>query len=244
VWDGVVIEDVTGMSLMLSGSLARRPRSVSGAVGAFIGQLIDAEFAPGDRLPPERELATMLGVSRSSVREAMHELEQRRRIERVPGRGTTVLARPEVAAQLERDLDIDAAARADVVELRLVVEPQIAGLAAARASDADLLQLDQILALSHAGLTPHESLELDIRFHTQLAVAARNPLLLSLCELTNGWAREVRARSHSTRTGRRSSVEGHRLLYRAVQDHDVATAVEAMTTHLAEVARLIESTRA
>lgn len=219
--------------------LIRRGRSVSGEVGAYVERLIDTELAPGDRLPPERELADQLHVSRSSVREAMRELEQRRRIERAPGRGTTVLAKPRTAEQLARELSLDAAEQADVAELRLVVEPQIAGLAASRASDADLVRLEQTLAAAHAGLTPAESLALDIRFHTELAAAARNPLLLSLCELTNGWVHDVRARSHATRAGRRTSVDGHRALLAAVSAGDSGAATRTMVEHLSDVARLV-----
>lgn len=127
---------------------------MSGEVGAYVERLIDTELSPGDRLPPERELAALLHVSRTSVREAMGELERRRRIERTPGRGTTVLPRPATSSELERDLVLTTAELADVAELRLVVEPQIAGLAATRATDADLVLLESTLADSHAGLTP------------------------------------------------------------------------------------------
>lgn len=224
--------------------LVRRGRSVSGEVGAYLERLIDTELSPGDRLPPERELAAQLSVSRTSVREAMRELEQRRRVERTPGRGTTVLPKSQTSSDLEREFDVDIAELADVSELRLVIEPQIAGLAATRANDADLVLLEQTLAASHAGLTPQESLEMDIRFHTELAAAAGNPLLLTLCQLTNGWVHDVRARSHATRAGRRSSVEWHRTIFEAVSAHDAAAATQAMTDHLQTVERLLKGAKA
>ncbi len=224
--------------------LVRRARSVSGEVGAYLERLIDTELSPGDRLPPERELAAQLNVSRTSVREAMHELEQRRRIERTPGRGTTVLPKSHTATELEREIDVDVAELADVSELRLIIEPQIAGLAATRASDSDLVLLEQTLAASHAGLTPHESLEMDVQFHMQLAAAAGNPLLLTLCQFANGWVQDVRARSHATRAGRRSSVDWHRALYEAVSTHDSAAATQAMIEHLQTVDRLVSGAKA
>ncbi|MCW2756054.1 MAG: lutR 1 [Marmoricola sp.] len=216
----------------------RRGRTVSGEVGAYLERLIASEFTPGDRLPTERALAERLEVSRTTVREALRELEQRRLIARSPGRGTTVLA-SSAAARALRALTVEGAERADVAELRLLVEPQIAGLAAARATDSDLVLLEQTLAASHAGLTPAESLRLDVRFHLELAAAAGNPLLVSLCELTNTWVEDVRARSHATRVGRRSSVEGHRRLFDAVVAGNVDAATTSMVDHLQAVAALV-----
>lgn len=222
--------------------LIKRGRALSGEIGAYLERLIETELTAGDRLPPERVLAESLNVSRTSVREAMRELEQRRLIARSPGRGTTVLPRSEDAQALD-SLVSQSAEEADAAELRMLVEPQIAGLAASRATATDLALLDQTLAASHAGLSPKESVEIDMRFHLQLAGAARNPLLVSLCGLTNTWVYDVRARSHSTRAGRRSSVEWHRVLYEAVAAGDAAAATQAMVDHLGQVARLVESAR-
>ncbi|MFC7483260.1 FadR/GntR family transcriptional regulator [Luedemannella flava] len=218
----------------------RRDRAISGEVGAYLERLT-RDLRPGDRLPPERQLAETLAVSRTSVREALRELEQRRLIARSPGRGTTVLA-PPAAADALTELAGDAAEQADVAELRLLVEPQIAGLAARRATDTDLVVLEQTLTGSHAGLTAAESLDLDMRFHLQLAAAAHNPLLVSLCDLTNTWVRDVRLRSHRSRAGRRSSVRWHHRIYQAVAAGDEAAARQAMTDHLAAVATLVRQT--
>jgi GntR family transcriptional repressor for pyruvate dehydrogenase complex len=221
-----------------SNPLSRWSQPVSAKVGAYVENLIDSQLMPGDHLPPERELAALLNVSRGSVRQAMDVLEQRRRVARTQGRGTVVLPRPDIAARLAQGLDGDRAV-ADVAELRELVEPQIAALAASRASSADLVRLQEILAASHAGLTPAESLALDEQFHLRLASASANPLLHSLCALLNAGVHEVRARSHRTRAGRRSSIVGHRALFDAVADGDAERARQAMVDHLGEVERLI-----
>ncbi|MTD14304.1 FCD domain-containing protein [Nakamurella sp. YIM 132087] len=223
--------------------MIRRPRSVSGEIGAYLEQLIATELTPGDKLPTERELAERLAVSRTSVREALHALERRRVVDRRPGRGTIVLppdARAQDLAELMDDVADGRRERADVAELRLVIEPRIAGLAAARATDTDLAQLERILTDSHAGLSPDESLALDRDFHVQLATASGNPLLVTLCDLVSGWTADVRRRSHATRAGRRSSVEGHRAILAAVAVHDAGAAEAAMTRHLQDVAQLVE----
>ncbi|WP_293781453.1 FadR/GntR family transcriptional regulator [uncultured Aeromicrobium sp.] len=218
--------------------IERPTHTIGGAVGAHLLQLIATELKPGDRLPPERELAASLGVSRTSVREALAELHQRGLVERRPGRGTTVLAPPEHAGELEERLAAETARHTDAAELRLIVEPQIAALAARRAGESDLLALERTLAESEGELTAEDSLKLDIRFHLQLATASRNPLLEPLCSLTSDWVREVRAYSHRTSTGRQRSLEGHRAIYQAVRARDAEAACEAMVAHLGEVAAL------
>lgn len=218
--------------------MPRRGHSLSTSTAAYLEGLVLNDFTPGDKLPPERTLAENLEVSRTTIREALHELEQRRLVTRTPGRGTIVAPRSAHATAI-LDAMNDDAEEDHVAELRLVIEPQVAGFAADRATDSDLLQLEEILASTHAGLNPAESLTQDIAFHLQLARASRNPLLVSLCQLSNGWVQQVRARSHATREGRRTSFDGHRDILTAVAAHDHDAAVAAMTDHLADVKRLV-----
>ncbi|MDP4333807.1 FCD domain-containing protein [Curtobacterium sp. A7_M15] len=224
----------------------QRGRTLSAATAAHLARLVLEDLAPGDKLPPERTLAEDLAVSRTTVREAMQELERRRLVSRTPGRGTVVLPRTEEAtALLERQAGLghaeDLAHRAEnVAEFRTVVEPQVAALAAARAGEADLLAFERILQATHAGLSPEESLAQDVAFHVQVARASGNPLLVSLCELSSGWVQDVRARSHSTSEGRRSSFVWHERILDSIRRHDEGAARTAMTDHLADVAHLVE----
>ncbi|KHL13260.1 GntR family transcriptional repressor for pyruvate dehydrogenase complex [Mumia flava] len=239
----------------------RRPRSVSGEVAAYLEQ-VAADLGPGARMPTERALASELGVSRTSVREAMRELEDKRLVERRPGRGTTVLDRDERARRLGDRLTANGHATAsnasatnptpdthpahatDVAELRDVVEPQVAAIAAARATEADLVRLEQILADTHAGLTAAGSFALDHAFHLQVARAARNPLLLTICEVAADLSEDVRRDSHATRAGRRTSLDGHRAILAAIAAGDTDAAETTMRDHLDDVARLVAERRA
>jgi len=218
----------------------QRGRTLSAATAAHLGRLVLDDLAPGDRLPPERALAAELAVSRTTVREALQELERRRLVSRTPGRGTVVLPRTVEAAEVLDRMTQDPTGTEHVTEFRAVIEPQIAALAAVRADEADLVRLEAVLAATHAGLSPAESLAQDVAFHVDVARASGNPLFVSLCELSNGWVREVRATSHGTREGRRSSFEGHQRIHDAIRRHDETAARRAMSDHLADVAHLVE----
>lgn len=217
----------------------RRGQSMSVVLAAHFERLIATrELAPGSRLPSERVLAESFDVSRSTLREAMHELEAKRLIDRRPGRGTTVLAVQQNSTDL-RNLDVDDVSQAHAAELREIIEPSIAALAASRASPSNMLQLSDVLDRSHENLLQSESLRLDVEFHLLLARAAQNPLLESLQEMSSGWTNDVRQFSHATRRGRRISTQGHHRIYQAICDHDPVAAQEAMVLHLQDVKDLI-----
>jgi len=217
--------------------LARRSPTISVTLAAHLERLIaTGELAPGQRLPGERELAEQLAVSRASLREAMFELESKHLVERRPGRGTVVV---ETSAE-QRDLEglnagTSGVASADAAELRLIVEPSVAGLAARRATAANLLQLQDVLDASQGPLTAARSVELDLEFHLLLAQAARNPLLSTLHGLMADWTLPVRRRSHATKAARASSLAGHRAIYTAVEAHDADAATAAMREHLTDI---------
>ncbi|WP_433491823.1 FadR/GntR family transcriptional regulator [Nocardia grenadensis] len=216
--------------------MRRHSRSVGAEVAAHLEKLIiSGALRAGDRLPPERELAASMNVSRSSLREAMFELESKKLVQRRQGRGSTVADISRAASRLYEDLaDLDIEL-GYATELRDLVEPRIAELAALRAVESNLLSLDEVLVRSRDTSPPEESMRLDIEFHTLLAHAAQNPLLVTLCTMTTEWTQRTRALSHRTALGRRISVQGHELILRAVSDHDGAAAAAAMEQHLREV---------
>lgn len=220
--------------------LPRRSHAVSVTLTAHFEKLIaTGQLAPGDKLPPERELAASLAVSRSSLREAMYELESKRLVERVQGRGTVVLGPLEGVDELLA-LGPGASAAEHAAELRSIIEPSIAALAAHRATAANLLQLHGVLERSSEKLRAAESLALDIEFHQLLAQAAQNPLLTTLQHMASEWTGDVRGHSHASKEGRRASTSGHEAILRAVMAHDGAAARQAMEAHLLEVREIIE----
>ena len=221
--------------------MPRRARSISVELAAHVERLIaTGVLRPGERLPPERELAASLSVSRSTLREAMHELEAKHLVERRTGRGTIVAEQAESVTELYAGLATDADVTLDdATELRLIVEPRIAAAAALRASPSNFVQLEDVLARSELDPNAERSLELDVEFHLLLAHAARNPLLVAVYTMTSRWTESVRRHSHATPEGRLRSLEGHRAIYRAVAARDAEAAATAMDEHLSAIREVI-----
>lgn len=232
------------MTLPTIPPLARRTRGVSAEVAAHLEHLIASDaLGPGDRLPSERDLAATLAVSRATVREALAELESKHLIERRQGRGSVVVDRGTAPSELRDGMSALAVELQNVTELREVVEPRIAALAARRAAPSNLMQLEDVLARSSEHLGADESLRLDRAFHELLAHAAQNPLLVALSSMTDEWTVDLRGRSHATRHARRTSVDGHRAILAAVAAGDEAAAEQAMAAHLHDVRLTIEADR-
>ena len=218
----------------------RSAAPMSAEVAAYIEREIASRgLRPGDKLPTERELAAQLSVSRGTVRGALQDLAAKHLLERTPGRGTIVAQPPAAVHELYARLAGADHAQQDVAALRGSMEPLVAELAAVRSSAADLIQLQDVLRGSNEHLSPAEALRLDIQFHTLLAQAARNQLMTTVLTLTSSWTSEVRLRSHATVEGRRTSIDGHRLIFDAIQSRDATGAGIAMRDHLADVALLI-----
>lgn len=213
-------------------------------LAAYFERLITTKvLVPGAKLPPERELAQSMAVSRSSLREAMHELQAKHLVERKPGRGTIVCEPSREVTALIANLDAVEQREVHTAELRSVVEPRIAEFAAGRATPANILRMEDSLRQQSENLNPSESYRLDLEFHLLLAQAAQNPLLTGLLDVTSQWNSDVRQRSHATKAGRKISKSGHEKIYEAIAAHDTHAAREAMESHLNEVREMISKTK-
>ncbi|OZG60663.1 Transcriptional regulator, GntR family [Bifidobacterium lemurum] len=212
-------------------------RSISAQFASHLEQAImNGVVKPGSRLPSERQLAADFNISRTSVREALSELESKHLIERVQGRGSTVLDPMSNTRRLASMLESVDTELNNAFELRESVEPQIAALAAKRARPTHLAALREIIQQEeNERLSQKESMRLDIRFHLLLAHATGNPLLLTVLQFTFKCTEHVRERSHHTPTGRRISHMGHQLIFEAITLHDSDNAEHTMKRHLADV---------
>jgi len=205
-------------------------------------QIVSGQLRVGDRLPPERELAQALGVSRTCVRQALQHLAQQHLVASRQGAGTYVTAPdPEAGARaLAQAVAVDRELVGEIMEFRRLVEPQLAALAARRISAA---QLDRLKVLvcdqDRRGLAGEADGELDAAFHRLLAEAAGNRLFLQVAAATVAAVAECRAGPLQSAARRRASVVGHLRIIDALEARDPERAAAAMRIHLEEVASLI-----
>ncbi len=204
--------------------------------------ILDGDLEPGDRLPPERELADHFGVSRVSIREALRELENRGLIDRKPGRGTIVLSPGERAGVSDEVLGIAAALQPelrDIMELRAIVEPPIARITASRATKRDIAQLRELVEAMEVDVTKERYAELDRAFHQSIAQYAHNPLL----ELINAQiAQQIapsRAGRYQTKARRQASSAAHRRIYEAIAAGDGEAAEREARAHVLDISQQI-----
>jgi GntR family transcriptional regulator, transcriptional repressor for pyruvate dehydrogenase complex len=195
--------------------------------------LVDGSIPSGAKLPTERELAQRLGVSRASVREAMHELTLKGWLTRKPGLGTVVQSRSRRTQELLERMDSETRDLREVADFRQVLEPHIAELAATRATTSELHRLEQLCDANPDHLTAAASVDLDTRFHRCLAGATHNRLLVAVTEISAAWVFEFRLEAQQTAEGRGASIEGHREIAAAIRDKDPVAAADAMTRHVA-----------
>lgn len=187
------------------------------------------------RLPPERELASMLGLSRSALREGLELLEAEGRIWRHVGKGTFVGERP-VNELVHLNLLSEMTNPEEVVEVRLLFEPLIAGLAALRATPAEIAHMEHLLEKGEAARDAVAWERWDAALHRAVAQAARNKLLLAIFDAFNGMRRQAawgKLRGTVLTTDRLSLYRAHHREYvAAIADRDGPRAEQAMRRHL------------
>ncbi len=216
-----------------------RKTKVYAEVAAQIHRLIaEGRLKPGDKLPPERELAEIFGVSRSSVRDAIRVLEMQGLVEPRHGDGTVVREIP--IDRLVRPLaDAVSAGKdqlADLFDMRKMLEPPLARAAAFRATDEDVRALEQIVAHQTQRLRAGElALEDDNEFHYRIAVAAKNQVVLRTMDTLMDLLRDGRTRSLQGPGRSEKSLEGHRRILDAIKRRDPEAAAQQMRRHIEEI---------
>ena len=165
-----------------------RPTKVSAQVAEQIIRLIrEGVFKVGERLPSEKELAELMGVSRASVREALAALEAVGIVEARVGRGNFVRRSPTAAEETEPLVVLESEAGClEIIEARGAFDPMVAALAAKHATDEDIASLEGIYRemLPTARANDFDRyFSLDKEFHCALAEATHNRLIVAVMKL-------------------------------------------------------------
>jgi len=201
--------------------------------------ILKGALKPGDQLPAERDFARQFGVSRTAVREAVKALREKGLVEAYPGRGTFVTngTPPSVRQSLGRMMRADQPeGTAQLVEVREILEPEIAGLAASRADEEAIATMrEAIEVMDNAKDDPEGFIEADLDFHLALAEAAANPLILSLIDSIVAVLRDQRMTIFKVDGGPERGQYHHKKILEAIERHDPQGAREAMRAHLKQV---------
>jgi GntR family transcriptional repressor for pyruvate dehydrogenase complex len=201
--------------------------------------ILNGDLSEGSQLPAERDLARQFGVSRTAVREAIKALQEKGLVDAFPGRGTFVTNGTSNSMRRYLDRLIKSGEPdgwAHVVEMREILEPEIAALAAVRASDQDLATMrEAVEVMDSASRDSDAYIEADLDFHLALAEAAANPIVLSLIDSIVGLLREQRLRIFRIGGGPQRGQYHHRRILEAIQRHDAPGARGAMQAHLSQV---------
>jgi GntR family transcriptional repressor for pyruvate dehydrogenase complex len=201
--------------------------------------ILKGALKPGDQLPAERELAVRFGVSRTAVREAIKALHQKGLVEAYSGRGTFITDGTSRAIRQSLDLMIKIGQADNSIhleEVREILEPEIAALAATRIEESQVaLMREAITVMDRQRQDPDAYIEADLDFHLSLAEAAANPLILSLIDSIVGLLREQRLRIFEVAGGPDRGQVHHRSILQAIEQRDPSKARAAMKAHLRQV---------
>ena len=198
----------------------------------------DGSLKHGDRLPPEREMAERLEVSRSSLREAIRVLELQGMVVSRPGAGTFINT-----GQLDAMASVIASCLLgsqqtvqDVFEMRRLLEPGIAALAAERATEEDIGHMEAALEEQKTQIQRGESgVEGDTAFHFALAQATYNAALIKVVMAVSDTLRQSRDRSLQTNGRAQRSLTSHCDMLELVRAHDCEGARQAMEHHISVI---------
>lgn len=221
--------------------LVRTSRLYEQIVQQIEESIVSGTLKTGDQLPAERELAQRFGVSRTAVREAVKALREKGLVEAFSGRGTFITDATNQAVRQSLDLMVKIGqpeGSSYLAEVRAILEPEIAGLAASRIQESELATMREAVAtMDRSGGDPDAYIEADLDFHLALAEGADNPLILSLLDSIVGLLREQRLRIFKVPGGPERGQIYHKRILDAVERRDAQAAREAMRAHLGQVSQ-------
>jgi GntR family transcriptional repressor for pyruvate dehydrogenase complex len=196
------------------------------------------QLRPGDRLPPERELAQTMGVSRPVLREALQALSLMRVVDIRQGDGTyiTALEPQQLVSHLDFAFALDGVAFDKLFEARRVVETGNARFAAGRVTADEIARLEGLLVALGAALDdPVRFSTLDMEFHDAICGAADNFLLSQFMRIIDTMGRVSRQRTGAKRSVRETARRDHADILEALRAGDAGAAEVAMREHLDHV---------
>jgi GntR family transcriptional repressor for pyruvate dehydrogenase complex len=221
--------------------VSRSPRLSDKVAEAMLQTILERGLRPGDQLPSERELGEQYGVSRTVIREAVRALTTRGLVDARAGRGLTVAQVDAEAVSTSMRLYLhgqDEIPYSKIHEVRAAIEIQIAGYAAERATEEEIVELREIheSMRKHARDREKHSL-IDVEFHRGLARMTHNELFLIMLDSIGEVLLEIRRATFKLPNDATRAYREHNRIVQAVAGQDPQAAREAMRSHLKNAVR-------
>ena len=201
----------------------------------MIAQIHAGTLRPGDRLPPERALAEEYGVSRTAIREALRSMEMMGCVESRVGEGTFIKSPSlqNIVDPFSMVLTQNRQLGSELIEVRLILETEVAALAARRRTDEQLTDLEQAIQdmkgdIESGGM----GVEADAAFHSILAEAAGNEALHVMLDMCEGMLSRTRPITQAVKGVPKMALKDHAAICEAIRIRDEKAARRLMRTHL------------
>lgn len=209
---------------------------VQQVIGNLISYMEDNHCQPGDKMPTEKEICEMLGVGRSTVREAYRMLQAMDKVEAVQGKGVFV-ADP---TQKEKENGLNwfkknGSTMEDFMEIRIALETMAVRLAVRRADDQDIRKLEKTHQYFLKAIAEKNEVTMasyDEAFHNQIALMAHNSLMSRIQEVLAEFFLDYRLELYKIEENQQHAVEPHEQIIRALKERDEEKAAELMFIHL------------
>jgi len=228
-----------------------RPKKISETIARRLeAMILEGSLTPGQKMPPERELAQQFAVSRPSLREALHKLEAKGLVTRRQGGGTFVSEKIGIsfADPLMQLFQTHSEFNYDLLEFRNALEEVAAHYASVRATEADHQLIEQAYAdwsaAHEAGDDDAKEAEMDWRFHLAIAEASHNAVLLHSMRALITMAKLTISNNlqyiYSEEDHRNVVVQQHKAIKDAIINRDSAAAQQSINNHLAFVEETLQ----
>lgn len=201
------------------------------------------ELKPGYKLPPERELAERLSISRGSLREAFRVLESRGIIKSKPGGGRYIrdIKKNGYSNTENIILSLEKSSILELLEAREIFEVKIAKIAAQRATLEDIEIIEEALNKMNQEeeLKDDKKTESDTEFHLAIASASRNFVFVNIIKLHLDLLKGTREKTQQIPGRRQEQWREHQVILQAIKEHNTQKAGEAMLKHLMSIRKVV-----
>ena len=218
-------------------------RLYESAIEQIMNLIKNDKLKPGDKLPPEREMAEKLSISRGSLREAFRVLESRGLIKSKPGGGRYIREIRKNGHNSTENiiLSLEKSSILELLEAREMFEVKIAKIAAQKATPEDIELIEKALNKinEEEGLKDDKKMESDTEFHLAIASASHNFVFINIIRLHLDLLKDTREKTQQIPGRREERWSEHQAILQAIKEHNSKKAGEAMLKHLRNVKEIV-----